>query len=47
MLKNFLGVWLFRFSVAYSARKRELKNKQKEEERRRKDEEKAKQVLIF
>lgn len=31
----------------YSARKKELKNKQKEEERRRKEEEKAKQVLDF
>lgn len=31
----------------YSARKKELKNKQKEEERRRKEEEKAKQVLAF
>lgn len=31
---------------AYSARKKELKNKQREEERRRKEEEKTKQVPI-
>jgi hypothetical protein len=37
----------FILANVYSARKKELKNKQKEEERRRKEEEKAKQVLAF
>jgi hypothetical protein len=37
----------FLLANVYSARKKELKNKQKEEERRRKEEEKAKQVLAF